>query len=369
MKKNLLLLCLSIIIFSCKKNKYKDLILGEWIFVEIIELYPPNEANNLFTQEYNNIGFIFRDNDSCDNKIGYLKAIEEGVDDRILVYLGSNTIYTIDNDFLKIYNLSKNTWDIEKIHRITNDTLELQINDRVIIKYAKEHFKPDKQILFDQCIISSSGCYGTCPISDVLISRNKEIIFFGKRYNTTNGYFKSLLSDSEFLDIENRFKKSNILKLQDSYSADHTDDEEISMTFIKNGKIIKTISDYGHESPSSLQSAYTPLRFLYQRLKMDTMTSISSYLDYTRFLFKKENRICALTKSESFYLQILLSQSNSVAKKIESTYTVLCWEGDKEPVILTDGRYYQFNLKNSEKIVLDLGYNFLEVNELTNKFR
>ncbi|MRX68715.1 hypothetical protein GJU42_12135 [Flavobacterium resistens] len=46
--------------------------------------------------------------------------------------------------------------------------------------------------------------------------------------------------------------------MKNEYIASHTDDETISVTFIKNNKIIKTIEDYGQEAPTEFQWAYIP---------------------------------------------------------------------------------------------------------------
>jgi hypothetical protein len=59
--------------------------------------------------------------------------------------------------------------------------------------------------------------------------------------------------------------------LNESYEANHTDDERIIVSFIKNNKIIRTVSDYGHEAPEEFIWAYQPLRYLYQQVKLEKL--------------------------------------------------------------------------------------------------
>lgn len=375
LKYTLLFVSLIVEFASCNyrnTSNYRDLVIGDWTYVGEEELYKIQDIEAFIREpyhKYNKSGFIFKNNDSCENKVGYFSEVGENLDDIIVMDLGSKTRYKIENDTLKIYDLSNKIWEAEKIFNITEDTLTFQINERRIAKYAKEHFKDDKKILFDQCIVSSSGCYGNCPINDILINRNGEILYFGREFNTKNGYFKSKISETEFSKIENCFKQANILKLNDSYRANGSDYERITMSWIKDNKIIKSISDYGQASPASLQWAYSPLRFMYQHINMDTISTIPKYLNHPYFWFEQGNTICDISKSESFYLRSLLLKSKKVNLKVNPKYIIKFWENDKKKEIVTDGRFYQFSINKKEKITLDLEFNFLERNNLFNKFR
>jgi hypothetical protein len=107
----------------------------------------------------------------------------------------------------------------------------------------------DSTLEFDQIIFSSSGCYGSCPIIDLSITRSNEVFFQGEGYVEPLGFYESQIDNGLTSYIFNKFEKSNIKDLSNNYSANHSDDESIITTFIKNGKIVKTINYYGIVGP------------------------------------------------------------------------------------------------------------------------
>ncbi|WP_394346639.1 DUF6438 domain-containing protein [Flavobacterium zhairuonense] len=251
------------IISSCEKNNdlklTKDL-LGEWIYIKTqdqrkskknndskIPTPPPSPFGNHVP------GYIFSENNLCENKSGYFKTNDARErEDRKIYFLGTKTKYKIESDSLKIFDLVTKTWENQKIHSIIGDTLTIEESDSIFSKYARTTYKINPNENYDRIIVSSSGCYGSCPIANISIDHNGNIIFHGQHYNTQNGLFKSKISKNEFQKIQNSFKKANIMNLKDNYAGRWTDDEEVTITFIKNNKIVKSISDYGRVSPTEL---------------------------------------------------------------------------------------------------------------------
>lgn len=84
------------------------------------------------------------------------------------------------------------------------------------------------QDTFYKIVISSSGCYGICPVSSILIDKSGEIIFEGEYYTTNIGLYKSKISKVKFDEIIESFQKANWINLKNSYEASHTDDESIT---------------------------------------------------------------------------------------------------------------------------------------------
>ena len=98
---------------------------------------------------------------------------------------------------------------------------------------------------FDQIIYSSSGCYGSCPILDISVTKDGHVLFQGEGYVKSLGFYTGHLDRQTTQTIFDKFRKANPLALENSYAVDHTDDETLTTTFIQNGKIVKTIDDYG----------------------------------------------------------------------------------------------------------------------------
>jgi len=363
------------VLYSCQKNNDKQLnkdILGEWSYIKTQDQRKPQKNNDLkippppppFGRHIQ--GYVFSDNNLCENKSGYFKRIEaDERKDRKIIFLGTETKYKIKNDSLKILNLLSKTWENQKIHSIIGDTLTTEINDNIFAKYARIKYKINPNENYDKIIISSSGCFGSCPVSNISIDNNGNIFYYGQYYNTQNGFFKSKITKKEYQKIQTNFKRADIKHLEDNYEANWTDDETVTITFVKNNKIVKSISDYGTQSPAVLIWAYTPVRYLYQQIKLIPLKAEKPLLSIWGISFTKGNRIFDLTKSESFYLLTEIFKGKETAYKFESRYQIQFWNNDdKKEIIYTDGRYF----KCKDKII-DIGYNFLTVNNLTYKFR
>ena len=364
-------------LYSCKTKNNQKLerdIIGEWTFTKTEDkrikkqndkpLPPPPPFGNMTN------GYIFSDSGQCENKIGYFKRIEGNErEDRKTLFLGNTTKYKIEDDSLKIYDLASNIWRNTRIYSIIGDTLTLQTGDSIFAKYSKVAYKIDENESYDKIIVSSSGCFGSCPIMTISIENDGKLYYLGQSYNTVNGFFTSTISKAEYLKLENNFKKSDISSLNEHYSASHTDDETVSVTFIKNRKIVKTIYDYGREAPTEFIWAYTPARYLYQRVKLQPFKIDKTYLPMRQISFETKNRICDLTKSDCFYLLTELQNGRIITHKFEEKYKIVFWnDKDKKEIIYTDGRFFKF-IGNRKLVTIDLGYNFLTVNDLIKRFR
>ncbi|MBE8728102.1 DUF6438 domain-containing protein [Flavobacterium hungaricum] len=370
-----LLIITVFILNSCKRNNDKQFskdILGEWTYVKTEDLRKPKKD-----QDYKYPpppspfgghiqGYHFLENNVCENKLGYYKLIEaEQRRNRKIIFLGTKTEYKIENDSLKILDLEAKTWENQKIQSIIGDTLTVKMSDSIFAKYARSKYKIDPNENYDQIIVSSSGCYGSCPIADISIDHNGKILFYGQDYNTQNGIFTSKITKSEFQKIQTNFKKADIKNLQNNYEANWTDDENVTITFIKNKKVVKSINDYGRNSPIPLIWAYMPVRYLYQQIKLVPFKTERPVLSIFGAGFTKGNQICDLSKSESFYLFTEIYKGKETSQEFENKYQIMFWNtDDKKETVNTDGRYFKFKNKT-----IDIGYNFLIQNNLTEKFR
>jgi len=360
------------VLCSCQKNNDRQLnkdILGEWSYLKIenqnkTTLEPPIPPPPSF--DGNIKGYVFLENNICENKSGYFKRIGgHEIKDMTEIFLGTKTKYKIEHESLKILDLSSRAWEDQKIHSIIGDTLTIKISDKIFAKYTRVKYKINSNEDYDKIIISSSGCYGSCPISNISIDNNGNIFYYGQHFNSKNGFFKSNITKGEYQTLQTNFKKADIKRLEDHYESGWTDDETITVTFIKNNRIVKSISDYGRDSPPLLIWAYIPVRYLYQQIKLVPLKIKKPLLSIGSISFNKGNQIFDLKKSESFYLLTEILKGKETAYKCENRYQIEFWnEEDKKEIINTDGRYFKFRDR-----VIDIGYNFLAVNNLTARFR
>ncbi len=82
-----------------------------------------------------------------------------------------------------------------------------------------------------------------CPGSNTLIQRDGSVIFLGEGHVEKTGLFEGTTSPELFTVIENNFRKADIMNTGIKYSSGYIDGSTISTTFIKDGKIHKTIRD------------------------------------------------------------------------------------------------------------------------------
>ena len=372
MKITLQILFLLLVIISCKSEKQKQFekeIIGEWNYVkeQAINKQKENEYEEPPSPFFANLGgFNFKNNGYVIDKIGFFNFDEnKSREERRIRYIGDSTKYKINDDSLKILDPITKSWNNYKIISINSDSLTLQKHKGYYIKYFKADYKLNPKETYDKIIISSSGCYGTCPIMDIEFNKNGEVYYLGEKYNLINGSYISKISESEYNSIEKAFKKSNILKLNNHYSAPITDLNTVTVTFVKNNKIVKTISDYASQAPSEFIMAYRKAMYAYQKMKLEKLNPIVAFPNSTTFSIDKKNTHIFLSQSEKFLLLNEIRKGKIVSKEINPKYKLTFYnEDDFETgnIIYSDGRYFK-----SDKNTYDIGYNFIEENQIVNR--
>mgnify|MGYP006190447005 FL=1 len=191
--------------------------------------------------------------------------------------------------------------------------------------------------------------------------------FKGLGYNTNEEDFKTQLDLKTVTQIFDNFDKIDILKMDDSYYKSVTDAQNNSISFIKNGKIVKSIQDYANKAPLDFFAAYNELSYLYQKVKKknDIVFLFDNRIHFPSFENKKvQNKIC---NSELFLLELELMKGKECDVSFEPKYSLnfsYLNQGFLFNKIETDGRYYRFIYKNNTSKTIDIGYNFIEVNSI-----
>lgn len=352
------------ILISCEKKptkNYENIIVGDWIF----EKENPKIENYFYTD----FGYSFDKNGNCDSKPGYFETKDKTEKkERKTIFYGTKTKYKIIGDSLYIFNLVSKKWNASKIIEINSKTLKLKSDKKVVLEFSKLNFKVNEKEDFDKIIISKSPCFGSCPINDIEINKDGKIYYYGAHYNSNNGCFKSQINTSKFIEIEKSLKKVNFLNLKDNYAASWTDDQEVSVTFVKDNKILKSITDYGRQSPKSFRINIEPLTYLYQKIELIENKTTKDF-QYINLRFEKDNKIINLTSSEIFFLSNLLSKSITTNKSFKAEF-VTNYDTDYDVSrIETDGRLFKIFSKSKSSVTYDLGFNFIEKNELTKRLK
>lgn len=360
-----LLFCV-MILYSCTPNKYETRdITGQWKFIK----HYSNEPKLAVTDPDYIPDYGFEDNFVHgfhfinDKEVLYKKGFYKNSLKSTKYYLGTKTTYRIMGDSLKVYHKADGKWNAYKILSLTKDTLKLVVGNGYDT-YAKLMYQTDVNEHYDKIVLTTSGCYGNCPVLSISIENTGDFLFYGMRYTDTIGLHKGQISIEEFKQFEENFKLSDIKNLKDHYAATWTDDQTVSVSFIRNDTIVKSVSDYGRHAPTEFIWAYNDLSYLYLRKKMVKISASIPFDFFGDIYFADKKHYYPMYESEVFFLfQELMMKATISDQKFKPLYftTDYFWEeGEK---IYTDGRFYQIKLEN-ETVVYDLGYNFITRNNI-----
>jgi hypothetical protein len=357
--KYLLYVLLLIVLSSCKSTAQKNekYILGDWIQIKS-DSKDPSAVFELSNRQL----FSFNADHTVDDKYGYFKR---GVGpNESTIYLGNHSKYQITDKSLKIFDLGLNQWITYKILKLTAETLIFSNSGYTLTfeRYKALKFPIDQ---FDKISLSTTGCFGSCPIMNIIIDSNGEVMFRGDMFTSKRGLFTGKTTKFQYQQIRDMFSLVDIEELKPDYRASWTDDETVIITFTKNNKIIKTVKDYGKTAPYQLAWTYTPLRYLYQKVDLKaadypTFFSDLRYMMNAKFL--KADSVLTFKNSEASLLIDYLRKGKICKVNFPTRFKFkINNEKKSSDFIITDGRYYK--LTNAHQTVtVDLGFNFYDVN-------
>lgn len=368
--KNIFFLLIFIFFFCCEK-KEENLLIGNWCFDERLK----NENYDSFDEEKFGLNII---NDSVlEYKFGFyedlptlMKVINfdrRNLNMKInaLRFLGTKTKYKVKDSTLLFWDKSNSIWVEYKIKKSNQKNLILEDQNHKEYNLTKTENNYNNSTLYDAIIVDREGGFGCCGINTTYINRKGEMYFKGLGYNTNEEDFKTQLDLKTVTQIFDNFDKIDILKMDDSYQRSVTDAQSNTISFIKNGKIVKSIQDYANKAPLDFFAAYNELSYLYQKVKKknDIVFLFDNRIHFPSFENKKvQNKIC---NSELFLLELELMKGKECDVSFEPKYSLnfsYLNQGFLFNKIETDGRYYKFIYKNNTPKTIDIGYNFIEIN-------
>ncbi|MCA0132019.1 DUF6438 domain-containing protein [Winogradskyella sp. D23] len=114
----------------------------------------------------------------------------------------------------------------------------------------------------------TTGCFGTCPVFDLILFPREKSKFHAKYYNFKNtpqnedkeeGVFETVLNPSDFEAIVKLMNEVNIKELENSYKVGWTDDQTSVLKVYFSDGSFKFIQDYGMRGTLGLQLLYEKL--------------------------------------------------------------------------------------------------------------
>lgn len=373
------LLIIACVACNPSDEELSEKIVGDW--------EPVYDVNNFLPAPGFPYDITFFNSHDIDNHIPFYKytSLEDERKGMKRKFVSFTSKWKIENAHLLIFDPIDSVWHSNKIIQLNDDTLEFipekELPNRKYIR-KKSVTRPNFQ--FDKVIISTTGCFGSCPEATIMVSNAGEYRYWGGRYADMNGDYMSKINKPLFHFLTNKFRKKYVYRttggvdyipkdtLKDSYDISHTDDRTIFTTFIKNDTIVKSIRDYGAAAPRPFRWGYSGIENIHNYLSLDkvsdTIPSLPSSERYYHFI-NKEN-IYSLSPSESFLLFEYIRKGKKVAtkniQKYQMVYGCYRYPTDCTNSIQTDGRFYVIPQNNGSNITIDIGLNFYDIN-LKNK--
>lgn len=323
-------------------------IIGNWIEVK-------NQKEGFVNNDSQ--GYTFYDNKTYIDKNGFYSYNKKT---KKLKYLGNSAGYKISQDTLSLFSPDSNKWLTFKILKLTADSLNIARNkDTTSFKHYKVE---DNNLNFDKIVLSTSACFGTCAVLDIAINADKSVLFNGEFYTTTSGLHSGKMPDSLYKQIINGFRQVNFDTIEARYHAHWTDDQTVYITIVKDGRIYKSISDYGRVGPFLFEWAYTPLQYVYQSIKLQKLSQTDSIPPISTLINNADRKgmIIKLGPAEAFLLTDYLHEGKKVnSGDFTPRYKLVGF--DPQNIIETDGRFYTFAI-NGKQQTIDIGFNFIDTN-------
>ena len=368
--KNYLYFLLCLLLFSCEK-KGENPFIGNWYTDLNIE--NDNDENfglNIINDSLLEYKFGFYDDIDFKKKIITNSHDTIEMNTSVLKFLGTKTKYKIEDSTLLIKEINYNHWTSYKIKFLDEEKLILEDEYKKKYTLVKKTNLYKDSTLYDAIVVDRGFCLGSCGVNSTYINRKGEIYFKGSGFNTNEDHFIAKLDLKIIKPIFEKFDQIDVFKMNNSYQRYVTDAQNNTITFIKNGKIVKTIQDYARKAPIDFYAAYNELSYLFQKVThYDTITFIFDNRVHFPSLENKTFKH-TLYNSELFLLDLELRKGKVTTTSFEPKYTLnfsYYNRGFLFHKIETDGHYYTFYYNDNTTKTIDIGYNFIKANPILTK--
>ena len=121
---------------------------------------------------------------------------------------------------------------------------------------------------------STTGCYGSCPVYNLEIQKDRSAKFEAIKFNTIDnrkmlGIYTSTIAQKDYNQIIGLLNYMDFENLEDNYSVNWTDDQTVNLKIVYNDGKIKFISDYGARGTNELVKLYHLLNGIRENQKWE----------------------------------------------------------------------------------------------------
>lgn len=142
------------------------------------------------------------------------------------------------------------------------DAKPIFVEQKLIYEYGDfvEYNQTPSNHVIEKIEYQTSGCFGSCPIFNIVINSDRKAIFKPIRYNTKDGgEHKARIKEKDFSELTGLLNYIDFPSLKDNYSVRWTDDQSCRLTITYDGGKVKKIRDYGLIGTFGLNRVYMML--------------------------------------------------------------------------------------------------------------
>jgi hypothetical protein len=134
----------------------------------------------------------------------------------------------------------------------SEDELTLTFKFGGFIEYnsTPDHMK------IESVTLSTSGCFGSCPIFTISIKADRSATYQAKQFNKQQGEFKGTIAPVDYDRLLGIINYMRLGSLKNEYAVPWTDDQGAKLTIKYDGGKVKQISDYGMIGTYGLENLY-----------------------------------------------------------------------------------------------------------------
>lgn len=155
------------------------------------------------------------------------------------------------NQQLLLFHQANFSYDIKApVEDERVDTLVYQFNAFI------EQNKHPADYHIKSITLSSSPCFGTCPVRELDISQSGYVKYIGGNYSKKQGTFHSVIDNTRLNDLISLINYLDVKALKDNYAVDWTDFPTCYLTITFDDGTVKKISDYGERGTFGLRRLY-----------------------------------------------------------------------------------------------------------------
>ena len=130
------------------------------------------------------------------------------------------------------------------------DTLALKFGD-----FVEYHPVPTTRGI-RQIHFSASGCYGTCPVFDLVVLADRTATYNAIQFNKRKGKFQATLDTASYNTLVATLDYIQPSSLKDAYRVNWTDDATVALEVTFSDGQVKKIRDYGGIGTFGLRNLY-----------------------------------------------------------------------------------------------------------------